>query len=106
MNHTINAPGQGNNVVFRINETDKFYLKVEMDRMFKLASNDTTNIVMLPSASKYVFINFEYQYIYIINNKERLNGLNGKKIKKDNENSNINHVYTIFKGTLMLIIEV
>ena len=29
-----------------------------------------------------------------------------QKRKKENQNSNINHVYTIFKGNLMLITEV
>ena len=40
-------------------------------------------------------------------NKERLNGLKGKtKMQKYNDDSNINHVYTMFKGTMMLITEV
>ena len=49
----------------------------------KLASNDTSNIVMLLIASKEVFVKFADQCINIINNKERLNGLKGStKIQK------------------------
>ena len=43
--------------------------------MGELAINDTTNIGMLPSASKYVSINFTYQCLHGINDKEILNGL-------------------------------
>ena len=58
-----------------------------MELMGKLASNDTTNIGMLPSASKYVSINFAAQCLHMINNEEILNGLKGStKMKKDNQN--------------------
>ena len=50
-----------------------------MELMVKLASNDTTNIGMLPSASKYVSINFADQCLHILNNKEIFNGLKGIK---------------------------
>ena len=40
-----------------------------MELMGKLASKDTTDIAMLPSASKYVSIKILDQYIHIINNK-------------------------------------
>ena len=54
-----------------------------MELMGKLDSNDTTNIGMLPSASKDVSVKFEYQYLQIINNKEIVNGLKGStKIQK------------------------
>ena len=43
--------------------------------MGKLGSNNTKNIGMLPSASKYVSIKFEDQCLHILNNKERFNGL-------------------------------
>ena len=43
----------------------------------RLASNDTSNIGMLASASKDVSIKFPDQYRHIINSKERLNGLKG-----------------------------
>ena len=46
-----------------------------MEPMGKLSSNYTTNIGMIPSASKYVSINFSAQCLYIINNKERFNVL-------------------------------
>ena len=48
-----------------------------MELMGKLASKDTTNIGMLPSASKYVVIKFADKCINNINNKEILNGLKG-----------------------------
>ena len=77
MYRAINAPVHGKNAVDGLNATDKRYLKGEMELMGVLASNDTTNIVMLPSASKYVFINFADQCLHIINNKDRLNRLKG-----------------------------
>ena len=55
---TINAPGHGNNVVDGLNATEKRYLKGKMELIGKLASNDTTNIGMLPSDSKYTPIKF------------------------------------------------
>ena len=62
---------------------DKRYLKGKMELMGKLESNNTTNIGMLTSASKYVSINFADQCLHIINNKEILNGLKGStKMKK------------------------
>ena len=73
----INAPGHGNNALYGLNATEKSHLKGEMELMGKLSSNDTTNIGMLPSASKYVSINVVYQCLHILNNKERLNGLKG-----------------------------
>ena len=45
--------------------------------MGKLSSNNTTDIGMLPSASKYVSINFADQCLHILNNKEILNRLKG-----------------------------
>ena len=77
MDRAINTPGHGNNVVDGMNATDKRYLKGKMKLMGKLASNNTTNIGMLPSASKYVSINFSDKCLHIINNKEILNGLKG-----------------------------
>ena len=72
--------------------------------MGKLAINGTTNIWMLPSASKYVSVNFADQCLHTFNNKEILNGLKGStKMQKRKHNSNINNVYTMFKGTRMLI---
>ena len=67
--HVINSPGHGNNFVDGINATEKCYLKEEMEPMAKLVSKDTTNIGMLPSASKYVSIKFSDQCIHILNNK-------------------------------------
>ena len=50
-----------------------------MELMGKLESNDTANIGMLPSASKYVSIKFADQCLHILNNKDRLNGIKGSK---------------------------
>ena len=43
----------------------------------KLGSNDTTNIGMLPSASKDVSIKFLDPCLHFLKNKEILNGLKG-----------------------------
>ena len=48
-----------------------------------LLSNNTSNIGMLPSASKDVSIKFSCQCINIINNKDSLNGIkSSKKMQK------------------------
>ena len=52
----INSPGHGNNVVDGLNATEKRYLKEQMECIGKLAINNTSNIGMIPSASKYVSI--------------------------------------------------
>ena len=52
-----------------------------MEPIDKLAGKDTSNIGMLPSASKYVSNKFADQCIHILNNKQRLNIL--KDIKKN-----------------------
>ena len=78
-----------------------------MELIGKLTSNYTTDIEIIPSSSKEVSIKFSDQCLHILNNKEKLNGIKGRtKMKKDNYNSNINHVYTMFKGIVMLITEV
>ena len=77
MDHAINAPGHGNNVIDGINEMDKRYLKGKLELIGKLASNNTKNIGMLPSASKEASIKFADQCLHILNNKEILNGLKG-----------------------------
>ena len=58
MDRAMDAPGHGNNVADGFNATDKHYLKGEMELIGKLSSNNTTNIGMLPSASKDVSIEF------------------------------------------------
>ena len=105
MDSEINAQGHGKNVFDGLNTTEKRYLKGKKELIGKLASNYTKNIGMIPSASKDVSIKFVDQYINIPNNKEIFNGLKGRT-KKKNHNANINHVLTMFKGTLMLITEV
>ena len=77
MDHKINSPDLGNNVFDGINATDKRYLKGEMEIIDKSASNNTSKIVMIPSASKEVSIKFVDQYIHITNNEEISNGLKG-----------------------------
>ena len=69
----INEPGHGNNFVDVLNATDKKFMKEQMEIISKLACNDTSNIGMLPSASKDISVKFAYQCIHILNNKEILN---------------------------------
>ena len=83
IDRAINAPCHGKNAVDGLNSSYKFYLKGEMELIGKLASNDTTNIGMLTSASKDVSIKFSDQCLNILNRKEILNGLKGStKIQK------------------------
>ena len=85
MDRAINSSDHGNNIVDGLNATYKRYLKEQMELIGKLASNDTSKIGMLPSASKDVSVQFADQCIHILNNKDRLNGLKGStKIQKDN----------------------
>ena len=87
-----------------INSTDKSCLEGEMELIGKRGSNNTTNIGMFLSASKYVSIKFVDQCLHILNNKEILNGLKvSKKFKRWNHYSNINNIYKMFKVNLMLI---
>ena len=72
MNLSTSAPRHGNNVVDGLNALDKRYFEGEMKLMGKLASNYTTNIGMLTSASKYVSINFSDKCLYILNNKGKI----------------------------------
>ena len=79
MDRAINAPGHGW-ICFGTKCKDKYYLKGQMELVDKLASDDTTTIGMLHSASKDVSIRFLDQCLNILNNKEILNGLKGSKI--------------------------
>ena len=58
MNCSTSAPRHGNNVVDGLNATFKRYLKGQMEFLDKLSSNDTSDIVIIHSASKYVSIKF------------------------------------------------
>ena len=83
MHRAINATGHRKNVVDGLNTTDKRYLKKKMELIGKLGSGNTTKIIMTPSASKDVSIQFVDQFLEILNNKEILNGLKGSsKIQK------------------------
>ena len=77
MDCAINAPGSVDDVVDRLNATGKHFLRGEMGIIGKLASNDTSKIGMLPSASKDLSVKFAYQCIHILNSKEIINGLKG-----------------------------
>ena len=48
-----------------------------MEIIGKFGSNDSINIEILFSASKYVSIKFSYKCLHILNNKEILNGIKG-----------------------------
>ena len=56
MDPAINAPSHLNNVVDGLNTTYNQYFKEQMELIGKLASKNISNIRMLPSASKYVYI--------------------------------------------------
>ena len=77
MDRAINAPSHGNNVVYGLNATYKLYLNEQIKFIDKLSSNDTSNIGIIHSDSKYVSIKFSYQCIHIISNKEGINGVKG-----------------------------
>ena len=81
MDSTINVPCHGKNVVDGNNATDKRFLKGKMELIGKLVNKNTANIGMLSSDSKYVSIKFSDKCIHILNNKEILNGLKGRKNK-------------------------
>ena len=57
MGCTINAPVHGKTFVDSLNDTEKRYLKEQMELLGKLTRNDKSNIVILPSVSNYVSIN-------------------------------------------------
>ena len=69
MDCAIYAPGHVNNVVYGINTAERCYLKGGLELVGKLESSDTTNIRILPSASKDVSIKFVDQCLHILNNK-------------------------------------
>ena len=69
MDRTIILPYHVNNVVYIINATEKHYLNGEMEIIGKLGSNYTTNIGLLPSASKDVSVKFAYQCLHILNSR-------------------------------------
>ena len=58
MDRSINSPGNGNDIVDVLNATDKRYLKEQMELLGKLEINNTSNIVILTSASKDGSVNF------------------------------------------------
>ena len=57
MGCTINAPVHGKTFVDSLNDTEKRYLKEQMELLGKLTRNDKSKIVILPSVSNYVSIN-------------------------------------------------
>ena len=78
-----NAPDHVNTAVDGSNAMYKRHLKEQMELIGKWENNSTSNIGMLPSASKYVSIKISDKFINIINNKGRLNGLKcGTKMQK------------------------
>ena len=69
MDYASNEPGHGKNVVDRLNETDKRYLKEEIEFIAELSSNDTSKIGIMPSASKYVSLKILDKCINILNGR-------------------------------------
>ena len=56
MNTENNVPWHGKNAVDELKTMNERYLKEQMETIGKLASNDTSNIGIIPGASKDVFI--------------------------------------------------
>ena len=77
MGGAINELGHEKNVAAVLNAMGKRSLKVKIELIGKLGSNNTKNIGMLPSASKDVSVKFEDQCLYILNNNKGLNGIKG-----------------------------
>ena len=95
------------NVSNGLNTTDKRYLKWKMELIGKLGSKAITNNGMLPSASKNVSINLKITvYTFSIAKKYWMDSKLSQSFKKESNDSNINNLYTMFKGTIMLITEV
>ena len=69
MDRAINKQGHGKNTLDGLIATEKQYLKGKMELMGKLASNNNKDISMIPSASKYVSINFADQCLHILISK-------------------------------------
>ena len=104
IDRAINAPGHGKNVVDGFNATEIFYLKGEMELIGKLESNNTTNIWMLPSASKTFPLNLQINvYKLSVIKRYWMHSNIEQNEKRENNNSNINNVYKMFKRTLILI---
>ena len=73
----------------------------------KLASNDTSKFGILPSASKDFSKKIQNDvYTVKILNKYWMDSKLVQKFKTENNYSNINHVYTMLKGTPILTTEV
>ena len=75
MDSEIGASCHGNNVVDDLKKRVKIYLKEKMERVGYLKTNKTSNVGMIPCASKDGSSNFLYQCLNIISHKYRMNGL-------------------------------
>ena len=73
----INERYHGTNAVDELNAPEKCSLKQQKELIGAWESIDTSNIEILPSASKHISIKLVDQCIHILNNKERLNSLKG-----------------------------
>ena len=71
MDCAINSLGRVNMVLGRLNETDKRYLKEQMELLGKVGSKDTSDIGILLIASKDVSIKFVDQSLHVLNHKYR-----------------------------------
>ena len=101
MDHKINAPAHGKNLVDGINATAFF--KDQKEIFGDLKTNHTSNIGMFPCASKTGPTNFVGECLLNINSKVWFNKIKEcKKGKGDNLNQNITPVFTAFKGTYIL----
>ena len=83
MDRAINSLGHENNIVDWINDTDKLYLKIQMELLGKLASNDTSNIGMFLIASNDLSIKYTEQCFSILTKNDQLNELKSSTKIKD-----------------------
>ena len=75
MDNVINKHGHRKNFLSGFNTTKKRSFKEQKEALGKIAINSISNIGIIPSASKDASIKFVEQFLHIVNNKERLNGL-------------------------------
>ena len=73
----INAPVRVNNFVGGLNSTDKHYLEEQMKFLDKSERNDISKITILTIASKDISVNVSEQFLQILTNNDRWNGIKG-----------------------------
>ena len=89
--------------IYGFNSTDKIYFKGEMEFLDKLTNDNTSNIGMISSASKQIWLIFQksvYTFLLII-----IGWMDSKvasEWKRENLYLNFNPVNELFTGLMML----